>query len=363
MPSPASAPVVLRFREATLGDFCRDLLVARRVPEAHARLVADSLVAANVRGVDSHGVQMLGLYLAQLQAHGMDPAEAGAVAAENGCCLTYDGRNGLGQVVADRCADHAIRLVRERGLALVVARNSNHFGTAAYWAEKIARSGSIGIAMCNSSPAVPPWQGRSPRLGTNPIAMVVPGSDPRRWQFDMATTTVALGKVLNASLLGQAAIPAWWGFLGPDGAPTTDIAAAQKGQPTPIGGYKGSGLAMMVEILCSVLSGGPMALEVPTYRGRKSEVPLQLSQMFLAIDPARFMPLAEFEARMARLKELVKSSEPARGYDEVLIGGEPEWRAAEERRRTGIPIPARLWEQLSAAAAELRVTPPRPDAG
>jgi LDH2 family malate/lactate/ureidoglycolate dehydrogenase len=285
------------------------------------------------------------------------------VASESGSCLTYDGRNGLGQVVADRCTDHAIRLVKGGGLALVVARNSNHFGAAVYWSEKIARSGAIGITMCNSSPAVPPWQGKSPRLGTNPIGIAVPGSDPRRWQFDMATTTVALGKVLNASYCNQTSIPAWWGFLDPEGRPTTDIQAAQQGRPTPIGGYKGSGLGMMVEVLCSVLSGGPMALDVPTYRGRKSEVPLQLSQMFLAIDPARFMPLGQFEARMARLKELVKSSEPEPGYREVLIGGEPEWRSAEERRRLGIPIPERLWEQLLAAAAARGVAPPRPDAG
>jgi LDH2 family malate/lactate/ureidoglycolate dehydrogenase len=306
---------------------------------------------------------MLALYIAQLRAKGMNPAETGAVVAESGCCLTYDGRNGLGQVVADRCSDHAIRLVRGSGLAMVVARNSNHFGTAAYWAEKIARSGAIGIVLSNASPAVPPWQGRSPRLGTNPIAVAVPGSDPRRWQFDMATTTVALGKVGNAANYGQASIPAWWGFLDAAGNPTTDTRAAQNGMPTPIGGYKGSGLAMMIEILSAVLGGGPMSAEVPRYRGRKHEVPLQLSQTFLAIDTARFMPLGDFESRMGRLKDLVKSSEPAKGYSEVLIAGEPEWRAAEERRRDGIPVPSPLWESLLALAAPLNVVAPRPDAG
>ena len=208
----------------------------------------------------------------------------------------------------------------------------------------------------------PPWQGRSPRLGTNPIAIAVPGSDPARFQFDMATTTVALGKVGNAAFRGEPTIPAKWGFLDSEGNPTTDTAAAQKGLPTPIGGYKGTGLAMMVEVLCSVLSGGPISLDVPSYRGRKTEVPLQISQMFLAIDPARFMPLPLFEARTGHLKELIKSSEPARGYTEVLVAGEPERRASQERARDGIPVPGPLWEQLAAAGRELNVIAPSPDA-
>lgn len=353
---------VLRFRERTLGDFTWKLLAALGAPEAHARVVADSLVAANLRGVDSHGVQMMTLYVAQIQAGGMDPSAAGVVAAESGACLTYDGQNGMGQVAADRCSDHAIRLAGSGGLSLVVARNSNHFGAAGYWAEKIARSGYIGIAVCNSSPAVPPWQGKSARLGTNPIAMAVPGSDPHRWQLDMATATVAVGKLANAAHYGLKSIPAYWGFVDADGKPTTDTAAAQKGLPTPIGGYKGTGLAMMVEVLCVVLGGGPIANEVPTFRGRTSKDPLEISHSFLAIDPKRFLPLAEFETRMARLKDLMKSSETAPGYDEVLVAGEPEWRTAEERRRDGIPIPQKLWEQLSACAAPLKVVPPRPDA-
>jgi LDH2 family malate/lactate/ureidoglycolate dehydrogenase len=242
---------------------------------------------------------------------------------------------------------------------MVVARNSNHFGTAAFWTQKMARAGCIGIALCNGCAAVPPWQGKSPRLATNPLSMAVPGTGIGRWVLDMATTTVANGKLVDAAYHNQDTIPAWWGFLDSDGNPTTDRRAAEKGRQTPIGGYKGTGLAMMVEILCSGLSGGLMATDVPAFNPAG---PLGISHMFLAIDPARFMGLADFQGRMSRLATLVKSSEPAKGYDEVLIAGEPEWRAMEERTRDGIPIPEPLWERLGAVAAPLKVALPPPSA-
>jgi LDH2 family malate/lactate/ureidoglycolate dehydrogenase len=358
-PAPSIAPssAVIRIHEGPLRDYCRDLLTALGVPDAHARIVGDSLVAANLRGVDSHGIQMIGSYIAHLQAGGVDAAAAGCVVSESGACLIYDGQNGLGQVVADHCTDHAVRVVRGSGLALVVARNSNHFGAAGYWAQKVARSGYIGIAMCNAAPAIPPWQGRSPRFGTNPIGVAVPAGDKEGWVLDMATSTVALGKLGNAAYHGEATIPASWGFLDANGNPTTDTKAAQQGRQTPIGGYKGSGLAMMVEILSAGLGGGPMASEVP-YFGKGAES-LRISHTFMAIDPARFMPLAEFEARLDRLNGLVKSSEPAPGFNEVLVAGEPEWRAERERRRDGIPIPLSLWEKLGATAKSIKVTPPQ----
>jgi LDH2 family malate/lactate/ureidoglycolate dehydrogenase len=220
----------------------------------------------------------------------------------------------------------------------------------------MARAGNIGIVMSNASPAVPPWQGKSPRLGTNPICMTVPSSGAGKWQLDMATTTVALGKVGHAAQLEQTSIPAWWGFLDAGGKATTNLKAAQKGVPTPIGGYKGTGLGMMVEILCAVLSSGPMSSDVPI--NRTGADPLRVSHMFLAIDPTRFLPRDQFQARMERLVNMMKSSEPAPGFDEVLIAGEPEWRAEKERRREGIPVPVRLWENMATLAQSLKVAPP-----
>lgn len=358
MTTPAT-PLSLVFPAASLQAIGRDLLIALGAPEAHARVVADSLIAANLRGVDSHGIQMLTTYIQQLRAGGINVPASGHVEREDGVCLRYHGENGLGQVVSDRCTDHAIRIARALGVAVVVANHSNHFGAGAWWGEKLAREGFIAIVMSNACPAVAPWQGSTPILGTNPLCVAVPGTGGRgQWLLDMATTTVALGKLVHASNLNQSTIPRDWGFLDADGVPTTDTAAAQRGKPTPIGGYKGTALAMMVEILCSGLSGGAMTTELPVYRTGGD--PLGISHTFIAIDPKRFLPEGEFETRMERLAGLVKASEPAPGYDEVLVAGEPEWRREAERQREGIPIPVKLWTRLSELATELNVPIPVP---
>ena len=332
-----------------LSSLAESILRAVDVPEHKARLVAASLVAANLRGVDSHGVQMLPYYVEQLEAGDMSKTANGRVISENGPCLVYDGENGIGQSVAGICCAHGVRIARQHGLSMVVARESNHFGAAAFWAQKYAAEGLIGIVLCNASRMVPPWQGKEPRFGTNPICMAVPGG---RWLLDMATTTVAVGKIYKAMINGQDTIPEGWA-MDAEGAPTTSVSAALAGLISPLGGYKGSGLAMMAEILCAVLSGGAINNELGRIRDRGR--PVRISQMFLGIDVARFMPLEEFTARMDKLAEAVKSAPPAKGYTEVLIAGEPEWRMEEERLASGIPLEQGTWKLLTDTAARLGV--------
>jgi LDH2 family malate/lactate/ureidoglycolate dehydrogenase len=354
----SSAQLTVSFDAESLRLFCRQLLTALGTSEAHARIVSDSLVAANLRGVDSHGIQMISVYLQQLRAGGINVPAAGRVVSEDGVFLRYHGENGLGQVVAERCTDHALRIARAHGIAVVVTSHSNHFGAGAWWGEKLARGGFIALVTSNACPAVAPWQGKTPILGTNPLCVAVPGlGGAGRWLLDMATTTVALGKLSHAAHLNQTTIPREWGFLDPAGQPTTETAAAQRGAPTPIGGYKGTALAMLAEILSAGLSGGAMATELPVYRTGGD--PLGISHCFIAIDPKRFLPPGEFEARVGRFVDLVKASEPLPGYDEVLVAGEPEWRTERVRLTEGIPVPVKLWSKLTAVAAELGVTPPR----
>jgi LDH2 family malate/lactate/ureidoglycolate dehydrogenase len=335
--------------------FAETLLNATRVSQDKSRLVATSLVAANLRGVDSHGVQLLPYYLEQLAWGDMDANADGCIVSGSGSCLHYDGQNGIGQAIAEICCGHAVRIASKTGLSIVVARDSNHFGAAAFWAQKIAAAGQIGIVMCNASALVAPWQGKEPRLGTNPICMAVPGGEEQPWLLDMATTTVAAGKIFKAMINGQAEIPAGWA-MDSEGVPTTDTQTALQGLLMPLGGYKGSGLAMMAEILCAVLGGGAMSTELGGIRFRGK--PVQVSQMFLAIDIARFMPLSEFRARMDRLIRMIKSTAPAIGFSEVLVAGQPEWRMEEERRRNGIPVGHGTWKALCEAADRLGVAAP-----
>src|ERR1700683_2091714 len=184
-----------------LADFARAVLEAAHVPREAAALVADSLVSANLRGVDSHVGQVLIWSVQQIQDGNINVATVGEIASENGSCMVYDGLNGLGQVISNACCDHAIRLARTHGLGMVTARNSSHFGASAWWAQKLAAAGLIGVGTWNAAPRVAAWQGLDKILGTNPICMAVPGPDT--FLLDMATTTVALNRIHKAILSGD----------------------------------------------------------------------------------------------------------------------------------------------------------------
>jgi len=338
----------------TLAEFAQAIMEAAGAPADASAITAESLVASNLRGVDSHGVQLVLVYVDQIRRKAIHLDARGRVVSENGACLVYDGGDGLGQVISGICCDHAVRLARDHGgLGIAVARNTNHFGAAAFWAQKIAARGMIGMVMCNATALVAPWQGRKKIVGTNPICVAVPG--PPTFLLDMATTTVAVNKIRKAILSGESSIPAGWA-MDAEGRPTTDPKVAMQGLPMPLGGYKGTGLALMVEILCAVLSGGPILTEVGglwDYPG-----PMRASQFFFAIDVARFLPLTDFETRMRFVRETVTNMAPALGFDEVLIAGEPEWRAEEVRRHGGIPVALGIWNQLAELAGSLSVRVP-----
>ncbi len=334
-------------------DFARSLLQSAGIPDSHAGLVAESLISANLRGVDSHGVQLLGLYLAAYEMGNLDVHALGTIASESGACAIYDGQNGLGQVIAARSCDLAVRIARTHGMGFVTVRESNHFGAAAFWGQRIARQGMLALVMCNATPLVAPWGGREHRLGTNPICMALPGDDI--FLLDMATTTVAMNRIWKAAANGDPVIPAGWA-MDKDGNPTTDTRTAVSGFPMPLGGYKGTGLAVMVEVLCAVLSVGAMSTELGGLRVKGK--PMRAGQAFLAVDVARFMPPQEFVDRMKRLRTMIKDTEPAAGCDEVLLAGEPEWRNEAARLEHGIPITLPIWSNLLALAERLGVTPP-----
>lgn len=338
-----------------LYEFARRMIEGVGVKPDKAELLARSLLEASLRGVDSHGVQLLNFYIEHMASGCVALDAEGHVMSESGGCMLYHGENGIGQVISDICSSHAIRLAKDHGVALVTVRDSNHFGAAAYWAQKISREGLIGIVMCNATPQVPPWQAKDPRFGTNPICMSVPGRDEHTWLLDMATTTVAMGKIFKARLSGQSTIPAGWAFDS-EGVPTTDTEAAYFGLPMPLGGYKGSGLAFMVEILVAVLSGGAMSTELGGIRNHTK--PMRAGQMFLGVDITRYMPLEQFLERMDDLVGRVKKARPAPGYEEVLIANEPEWRSKEKRLVEGIPLTEGVWAALVKAGASVNVDAP-----
>ena len=158
----------IRVSHHTLRDFSTALLSAAGLSAEDAALTADSLVAANLRAVDSHGVQLIPPYAAQIRAGNFDPVTRGKVIGEDGACMVFDARNGMGQVTSKICCEHVIRMAERYGMASVAAREANHFGAAAYWAQMISREGLMAMVFCNATPLVAPWQGRDARFGTNP---------------------------------------------------------------------------------------------------------------------------------------------------------------------------------------------------
>jgi|LNFM01.2.fsa_nt_gb LDH2 family malate/lactate/ureidoglycolate dehydrogenase len=330
------------------------LLEAVGTPSAYAREVAANLVFGNLRGVDSHGIRLLLYYLEHIRHGLIQPAVGGEALTEFGAICVYDAAFGLGAATSAECCAIANRLASTHGAGVVTARRANHFGAAAYWARKMADAGHIGIAFCNASTIVAPWQSKEPKFGTNPICMAVPGPYEDSFLLDMATTTVAANRIFKAFQNHEPEIPIGWA-MDRDGRPTTDTKAAYEGLVAPLGGYKGTGLALMVEILTSVLAGGAMGSEIGGIR--YTEKPLSVSHFFLAIDVKRFMAAEEFAARMRRLLQEIRTATPAAGYDEVLVAGDPEIRVERERRERGIPFSDTDLQALREAAEALGVEP------
>jgi LDH2 family malate/lactate/ureidoglycolate dehydrogenase len=336
-----------------LQAYCALLLERLGLNASDAQFTASALVASNLRGVDSHGVALLRYYLEQLECGDMDARGEPDVVQQSGATALIDGFNAVGQIVARMATDKAISLAMDHGVGIVSTKRSNHFGAAAYWAQRINAAGFIGIVLCNASPTVAPWQGKRGKLGTNPICFGVPGPAP--FLLDMATTTVAGNKIFNAYSAGQPEIPAGWA-LDSEGVPTTNTEAAYRGLLQPLGGYKGSGLAVMVEMLCGVLSGGAISDELGGIRFRGTTV--SVSQFFMALDPKCFLEPGEYEQRALALKKKLKETPAAAGYDEVLVAGEPELRHEAKRRREGIPLAGATWESLLEWGEKLGVSPP-----
>lgn len=344
----------MRVPHEELERFGRSLLEAAGVPEAFAAETARNLVFGNLRGVDSHGMRLLLYYMDHIRDGTILAANAGRALSEFGSICVYDSEYGLGQATSAACCDIVNRLAFTHGVGVVTARHANHFGAAAYWARKMADAGHIGIAFCNASTIVAPWGAKEPRFGTNPICMAVPGPYEDSFLLDMATTTVAANRIFKAFTNQEPTVPAGWA-MDKEGRPTTDTVEAYHGLVAPLGGYKGSGLAVMVEILCSVLGGGAMGSEIGGIRFRGK--PLNVSHFFLAIDVRRFMSAGEFESRMKRLVDDIHSAAPGADFDEVLVAGEPEIRMERERRAQGIPLPAGDLKELNQLAVELGVQP------
>jgi L-2-hydroxycarboxylate dehydrogenase (NAD+) len=343
-----------RINHEKLVCFVQSAFAKLGVPDADARIAAEALVAADLRGVDTHGVIRFSpqaWYVKWLAEGSMTARPNIRIIAESASTALIDGDRGMGMVVGRRAMQLAIQKAKESGIGMVGVRNSRHYGMSAYYAMQALAHDMIGVAMTNASRQVVPTFGREARFGTNPICFAVPADQERPFVLDMATTTAAAGKLELAARLGKS-IPAGWA-LDESAHSTNDPRVAQKARRLlPLGGsreggsHKGYGLAILVEILCGVLTGTLTALNADQDpRGH----------FFGAIRVDAFRPLAAFKQDMDRLIRELKSTQPIDGQDRVYVAGEIEFETEEERAERGIPLLPSVLQGLRDVGEQLGV--------
>lgn len=339
---------------AVLEAFADETLRAVGLSEADAQTVAETLLDANLEGIDTHGISRLALYARRVKA--------GLAAARPQMRWTHpmpalallDADNALGPVAAIAAMDEAVRLAETQGIGMVAVAHTNHAAAFSTYVERAARAGCIALMVGNTPPAAPPWGGREAFFGTNPLAFAAPAPTPDEPPVvvDMATTIVARGNIIMASRQNQPIPPGW--ALDADGNSTTDAKAALAGVVLPMAGPKGYALALMIEILSAVLSGAGWGPNVHSPYNDWTQ-PTNAGLWCLAIQCSALMSRQEYAQRLGDMLTAVRTS-PASPGQHIRIPGERRAEVRATRKRDGIPVDAATRAELDALADEVGST-------
>jgi LDH2 family malate/lactate/ureidoglycolate dehydrogenase len=334
-----------------LFDFCLNILKCVGVKEDDAKIIADTLVLADLRGIDSHGVARLPTYVKRVLKGYIDPNGPIEIVREYGATALIDAHNNFGQVAAMKATNLAAEKARKFGVSSIGVRKANHFGMAAYYALKLTGRKLIGIVLANGPPAIAPWGGKTPMLGTNPVCIGFPAEKGDSIILDMAISTVARGKIRLAALKGEK-IPDGWAF-DEEGNPTNDPKAALKGSLAPIGGPKGYGLALSLDLLCGLVTGSNFLQNVKAlddFSGHSG------TGFFIeAINIESFISYREYMENITKYIKEIKGCPKRTGVNEIFLPGEIERREAERRREMGIPLSQEVSQELKKLAEKFGV--------
>ena len=347
-----------RVEEQRLRGFVTDVLEKRSVAKADAEVVADVLLTANLCGIDSHGIVRLSHYVDRLENGTLNPKPDIIFEQTSPTTGVIDGDDGLGHLVTFRAYERLAELTKSSGTGAVVIKRSSHFGIAGYYVRRLVEHGFAGLAMTPSDAFLIPFGGTKPFFGTNPLAIgfprpVVAGEKLAPIVLDMATTEIPFGKIIIAQKEGKP-IPKEWGFDA-QGKPTSDpdkIVGLH-----PIAGPKGSGLAMMIDLFCSVLSAQAFGPHINKMY-REMEGKRNLGHFLAAWDLSRFRPLDELQADLGAMVSELHEMPPAEGFDRVYYPGEIEGNRITDYTANGIPVDEGVLEDLEALAERLGVEPP-----
>lgn len=352
---------------AKLEAFMKDVLVASGVPEADAETIGEVLIESDRRGIDSHGIGRLKpIYIDRIDAGILDPVTRIEVLKDEKACVTLDGHNGMGHVVAKKAMEMAIAKAKEYGLGMAAVRNSTHYGIAGYYVTMATKEGMIGVTGTNARPSIAPTHGVENMLGTNPLTFGLPTDEDFPFVIDCATSVTQRGKIEVYGRAGKE-LPHGW-VIDENGRDRTDTAAVLedltrgKAALTPLGGigeenggYKGYGYAAVVEILSAALQDGAFmkALNGKDADGRP--IPYPLGHFFIAIDPAFFMGRETFRRIAGEICRALRTSKKAPGEERIFTPGEKEYLAWQYRKEHGCPVPPSLQKVIRQLTDRFRL--------
>lgn len=339
------------FSAADLADFSRRVLGAVGATEWGAQVVTECLLYSDLRAIDSHGMTRLPLYVTRVQQGVTKADPCVTVHRSSPGALRVDGDNGLGPVVCRAALDAAIPVALKQGSCIAGIAHSSHFGAAGYYVNEAVTQGLIALVCSNTPPVMAPYGGRSCFLGTNPLAIGIPGGEEPPLILDMATSVVARGKIMLAAREGEP-IPEGWA-IDRCGNPTTNASDALEGAVLPFGGVKGSAIALVIDVLCGVLTGSGFAHGV----GHQEELDRQqdVGHFILLFRTDIFIDGALFRRRMDEFLRSLRAVAPIQGDAPVMPPGGPERAAYEERSRNGIPLAGDVVARLSDLGRRLGI--------
>ena len=340
-----------RLTASELEKFTREILLKAGLPDADASHVARLMISADLRGVDGHGIIRLPRYVRRIRAGGVNVRPKIRIVEDRPSTALVDGDNGMGQLVMSRAAEVAIEKADRTGVAWVGARMSNHAGFGALYAEMPLARDMIGIYMgVASANHMPPWGGVEMILGTNPLTVAIPANEEPPVVLDMATTVVAYGKVKTYQLAGKT-MPVGW-MIDRRGEPITDPNRSSEGFLLPIGGYKGSGLAIVIGMLTGLLNGALFGRDCIDFNADDSSV-TNTGHAVLALKIANFCPVDQFKRQVDAAIREIRNSERMEGVDRIWLPGEKEYTCLLDRRANGVPMNPDLRRMLNDLATSL----------
>lgn len=343
-----------RFPIAAMTAFTRDALLACGVPPADADIAAKQMIEADLTGFDAHGIVRLGLYCGWLKSGRVKPKPNIKVLKRSAATALVDGDDAIGHLVMTYAMNLAIELARTSGVGWVGARNSNHAGAAGIYPEMAATQGMVGIyAAVSTLNHMAPWGGAEALMGTNPIAVAIPAGKEAPVVLDIATSLSSFGNIRQHLARGEP-LQEGWVVHSKTGQPITDPKKVDEGVLLPIGGHKGSGLALVIGLLAGVLNGAAFGRDVVDAEGSD---PTNTGQFVIALDVSRFIAPDVFAAEMDRQLNDLRSSPKLPGFDKIRMPGEERRNRRADRGVNGVQLPPNLVKQLDDLAAKLKVEP------